>query len=97
MAAVSRACGGDRELSHELLLQWMSERGSGSWDEFRDAYRWAVPDARAGAAHRFMRALATLAHVETDWDAGAWTAAPTVVTLLPSAGGHGLLAGARRP
>jgi hypothetical protein len=95
MAAVSRACGGDRELSHELLLQWMSERGSGSWDEFRDAYRWAVPDARAGAAHRFMRALATLAHVETDWDAGAWTAAPTVVTLLPSAGGHGLLAGAR--
>jgi hypothetical protein len=42
-----------------------------------------------------MRALATLGHVEMDWDAGAWAAAPAVVTLLPSAGGHGLLTGAR--
>jgi hypothetical protein len=82
-------------MNHELLLQWVSERGSGSWNDFREAFRWAEPDARTGGAHSCMRALTTLAHVEIDWDSGAWAAAPAVVTLLPSAGGHGLLAGAR--
>ena len=82
-------------MSHELLLQWVSERGSGSWGEFRDAFRWALPDARAGGAQSCMRRLTTLAQIEIDWDSGTWAAAPTVVTLLPSAGGHGLLAGAR--
>jgi hypothetical protein len=73
----------------------VSERGSGSWDEFRDTYRWAIPDAQVAGAGAFMRTLSTLAHVEMDWDAGVWAAAPTVVTLLPSAGGHGLVTGAR--
>jgi hypothetical protein len=78
-----------------MLLQWVSERGSGSWNEFRDAFHWALPDAQAGGAQSCMRTLTMLAQVEIDWDAGMWAAAPTVVTLLPSAGGHGLLAGAR--
>jgi hypothetical protein len=82
-------------MSHELLLQWASECGSGSWDQFRDTFRWALPDARTGGAFTCMRRLTTLGHLEIDWDAGEWAAAPTVVTLIPSAGGHGLLTGAR--
>jgi hypothetical protein len=82
-------------MSYELLLQWMSERGTGSWPEFREAFRWAIPDAQEGGAQSCMRSLMTLAQVEIDWNSGVWAAAPTVVTLLPSAGGHGLLTGAR--
>ena len=79
----------------ELLLQWMSERGSGSWGQFAAAYRWGNEDADSGDTYAYMRTLSTLGHAEIDWASGEWAMAPTMVTLLPDAGGHGLITGAR--
>lgn len=81
--------------SEELLLQWISERGSGTWTAWKEAFRWATPASRSFGPSLALRTLSTLGHVEIDWEAGRWTAAPSVLTLLPDAGGHGLLTGAR--
>jgi hypothetical protein len=80
---------------YELLLQWASERGEGIWSDWKDAYRWATPAGRVSGPSVGLRTFATLGHVEIDWEAGHWTVAPSVLTLLPDAGGHGLLTGAR--
>jgi hypothetical protein len=86
------------ERPYDLLLEWASERGSGTWQKFRDACEWLRPAASRpgwetpGFAARQMSALG---HLEIDWQASSWTAAPPVLTLLPSAGGHALLTGGR--
>jgi hypothetical protein len=83
---------------HDLLLEWASERGCGSWQGFRAAHEWARP-ARSRPAWEtpgfFARQLSALGHIEIDWRAGSWAAAPPVLTLLPRAGAHALLTGGR--
>ena len=85
-------------VDHDLLLEWVSERGGGSWEQFKTAYDWLMPTRQraewmtAGFAARM---LATLGHLEIDWQARRWAAAPPVLTLLPSAGAHALLTGGR--
>jgi hypothetical protein len=81
--------------SDELLLQWASERGGGTWPEWKDAHRWATPADRDFGPSLALRTLSMLGHVEIAWEASRWTVAPPVLTLLPDAGGHGLLTGAR--
>src|SRR5438876_70322 len=86
-------------MSHDLLLEWASERGSGSWQQFRDAHEWLLEDAPASQWRPTpgwsARMLSTLGHIEIDWQAGVWAASAPVLTLLPSAGGHALLTGGR--
>lgn len=87
-------------MNSDLLLAWASECGSGTWQDFRDAHQWlsaAYPEPGdwQPAAGSSARTLATLAHLEIDWQNGRWAAAPPVLTLLPSAGAHALLTGAR--
>lgn len=81
--------------SEELLLQWASERGGGTWSEWKDVFRWATPAGRPFGPSLALRTFSMLGHVEIDWEASRWTVAPPVLTLLPDAGGHGLLTGAR--
>jgi hypothetical protein len=81
----------------DLLLDWVSERGEGTWQEFRAAYEW-LADSSQGESRTpgfAMRMLSTLGHVEIDWTAGQWAAAPPVLTILPDAGAHALLTGGR--
>jgi hypothetical protein len=83
---------------HDLLLEWASERGSGSWEQFRRAHEWLFPAQTRPAWMTpgfTSRMLATLGHLEIDWQARRWSAAPPVLTLLPSAGAHALLTGGR--
>jgi hypothetical protein len=86
-------------MSHDLLLEWASERGEGSWPQFRDAHEWLFEDAAATGwrptAGWSARTLTTLGHIEIDWQAGVWSASAPVLTLLPSAGAHALLTGGR--
>jgi hypothetical protein len=79
-------------VSGELLLQWASECGDGSWELFRDAAEWLT-----GRGHRayLLNRLAMLGHLEVDWPASRWAIAPSVVTLLPRSGGQAVLCGAR--
>ncbi len=84
-------------MTFDLLLEWVSELGEGTWSEFRAAYEWLVGTERpdwqtAGFA---ARTLSTLGHLEIDWVEGRWTAAPPVLTILPNAGAHALLTGGR--
>ena len=84
--------------ANDLLLEWASERGRGNWQRFRDAHDWAHPPAARPAwrgAGFTVRQMSALGHIEIDWQAGFWAAAPPVLTLLPSAGGHALLTGGR--
>jgi hypothetical protein len=42
-----------------------------------------------------MRVFETMGYLEVDWESGEWSTSPTTLTLLPDAGGHALLTGAR--
>jgi hypothetical protein len=80
----------------ELLLDWASERGHGSWQEFRDAHDWLFEGAdRRPQPGTTAHAFSILGHLEVDWQEGRWAAAPPVLTLLPRAGEHAVLTGAR--
>jgi hypothetical protein len=86
------------ERHHDLLLEWVSERGEGSWTSFRDAYAWLEADSDLKpweTASLLARQMSALAHLEIDWKRSRWAACPPVLTLLPSAGAHGLLTGGR--
>lgn len=81
---------------HDLLLHWMSERGAGSWQQFKAAYEWlfaGVPGARSPSV--VMRTLDALGHVEMAWATGRWTVAPPVLVALPLGGMYASLVGAR--
>ena len=89
----------DGRSGYELLLRWASERGSGTWAEFRDAHDWLFNAGKADAeqvkATTSIHALSMLGHVEIDWESGRWAAAPAALTILPFAGAHAVLAGSR--
>jgi hypothetical protein len=86
-------------MNNDLLLEWASERGSGSWRQFRDAQEWilnaAAEDTWRPTPGFSARMLSTLGHIEVDWKSARWAAAPPLLTLLPAAGAHALLTGAR--
>jgi hypothetical protein len=82
----------------DLLLEWVSERGSGSWSQFRDVHAWlqsGSEPARWETASMIARQMSALGHIEVDWRSSSWAASPPVLTLLPAAGAHALLTGAR--
>ena len=86
-------------MNADLLLEWASERGTGSWQQFRDAHDW-IAEAYPGDSWRptsgfTARRLTTLGHIEIDWQHGLWAVAPPLLTILPAAGAHALLTGAR--
>jgi hypothetical protein len=82
-------------VSYDQLLEWMSERGGGSWRLLRDGHDWAVPEGERWLVHTAARHLSALGHIEVDWESFEWAAVPPAITLLPSAGGYGLLVGGR--
>jgi hypothetical protein len=82
----------------DLLLEWASERGAGTWTQFRDAHAWVESDSGRAAWETpslVARQMSALGHIELDWRQSTWAAAPPVLTLLPSAGAHALLTGGR--
>lgn len=87
-------------MNFDLLLEWASERAEGSWQQLRDAHEWiatAYPDSASWrpTAGYAARRLSTLGHLEVDWQHGRWAVSPPLLTILPSAGAHALLTGAR--
>jgi len=84
-------------VSFEVLLEWTSERGSGSLDVFRQTHDWLI---NTGRKRRVPAAVTTatlsrLSHMEVDWRSSTWAATPPVLTVLPDACGRALLTGAR--
>ena len=85
-------------VDYDLLLAFLSEKGRGTWGEFKEAYDWLVgptddPSARAWIA---ARDLAALGHIEVAWgETIHWCAADPILTMLPRSGGRAFLTGAR--
>jgi hypothetical protein len=84
---------------YELLLRWASECGTGSWLEFREAHDWLFntgqQEGKQVRATTTIHAMSMLGHLEIDWDVGQWAITPTALTILPNAGAHAILTGAR--
>jgi len=88
-------------MDHDFLLEWLSERQSGSWADFRSGHDHLVAADPAGAMGANQRptwtayVLSALGHVEVDWRARRWSACAPAVVNLPAAGGTAILVGAR--
>lgn len=77
--------------AYDLLLEWASERGQGSWRQWRDACGTLAIDEPSQAARR----LSALGHVEFDWVDNRFACAPPTATLTLNASGCLLVTGAR--
>lgn len=89
--------------AHDWILQWVSEKGSGTLAEFKEAWDWIRGLSeedwhRDGANKAWIEVadLAALGHLEISWEGEKeWSVAPPVLTMLPNSGCRALLAGAR--
>jgi len=87
----------------DTFLEWLSEKGEGTWDEFRSTWSWLQSGAQtvrdsdpARAAGVIAANLSALGYIEMTWQpTPRWTVAPAVITMLPRSGGRALLTGAR--
>lgn len=86
-------------MDYNLLLTWVSERGTGTWQQFREAHAWMEAVAAQGAgevpASRTLEHLTRLGHVELARRDSKWSVAPPVVTVVPGASVHAVVVGAR--
>jgi hypothetical protein len=84
---------------YEVLLRWVSECGTGTWLGFRDAHDWLFnigqQEGQQVRATTTIHALSMLGHIEINWDSGRWVVAPSALTILPNAGAHAVVTGAR--
>lgn len=78
---------------YEQLLHWAAEVGEGKLGAFSDAHAWATGEEVP--AMQTLRVMTALGHVEVDWSGRRWAAVSPTITLLPDAGGYGLVVGAR--
>lgn len=86
---------------YDELLAWVSELGSGSYDDFKAAWTWLAEDVAGRADERakawmVLSDFAALGHLEVAWgEHPRWCAAPPVLTSIPRSGGRVLVTGAR--
>jgi hypothetical protein len=85
-------------MNYDLLLTYLSEKGRGTWEEFKAVWSWlgGENDDRAGKAWIAAQRLSALGHIEVAWDEDKeWAVAPPILTMIPRSGGRALLTGAR--
>jgi hypothetical protein len=86
-------------MDYNLMLTWMSERGSGSWQQFREGHAWLETSSGQQAgdvpAARTLEHLARLGHVEVARGESKWAVTPPVITIVPGASVHAVVVGAR--
>jgi hypothetical protein len=96
-------------MDFNLLLEWMSEQGSGTWSDFRAAHTWLLArpaDLPISPAHhtpppppppplRTYLNLSKLGHVESSPADSRWAVAPPVLTIVPGASVHAVVVGGR--
>ncbi|OPG04674.1 hypothetical protein B1R27_24295 [Streptomyces sp. GKU 895] len=83
----------------DLLLRWVSERGTGVLSDVKQGMWWLAstrcPDVEPGAPGRWLRDAVSLGHMDIDWRNRRWSTAPPVLTRLPRARGLAVLSGSR--
>lgn len=82
----------------DLFLAWLSERGSGTWEDLKSAHAWLFGQAANTAWRRpswSVYVLSAGGHIEMDWSTGRWSAAYPCLVNLPAGGAMAALVGAR--
>jgi hypothetical protein len=87
----------------DTFLEWLSEKGEGTWDEFRSTWSWLISKNEAvresdpaRVAGVIAANLSALGYLEMAWQPEArWAIASPTITMLPESGGRALLTGAR--
>jgi hypothetical protein len=85
-------------LDYDLLLTFLSEKGRGTWTDFKSAHQWLAEPTTDPTTRAWITArdLAALGHIEVAWgDRNQWCAAPPIITILPRSGGRAFVTGAR--
>lgn len=85
-------------LDYDVLLAYLSERRTGTWEAFKDAVDWlnGVETRNREVAWIAARRLEDLGHIEVNWEGGkSWAICPTVITLVSRSGGRALVTGSR--
>lgn len=78
------------------LLRWASEVGSGTWDRLRDACAYVTEKHRIRRRPWVLASeLASLGHLDIDWQTRAWSIAPPAINLVPGLGLCTVLTGSR--
>ena len=96
LAGVRGCRGGNPVTAPDDLLRWASEAGGGSWRHLRDAAAYLARihelDLRPW---QLAVPLASLGHLDIDWEEQRWSVAPPAVVLSPGMGLCAYLVGAR--
>jgi hypothetical protein len=82
----------------DLFLTFLSEKGHGTWNDFKSAWSWLQDGSEGSVEKAWITAqqLSALGHIEVAWDQDRdWTVAPPILTMIPRSGGRALLTGAR--
>ncbi|MFI7543760.1 hypothetical protein [Actinoplanes sp. NPDC049599] len=83
----------------DLFARWMAEVGRGSTDLLKTRLQWLASTLNQGISStepgRWLRDAAALGHLEVDWVAGQWRAAPLVITRIPAGDGLAMVCGLR--
>src|SRR5450759_3288708 len=90
--------GGQGMNKDDRLLRFVSEKGCGSWQEFKDAFDFVFMSSDDPAHKAWIKArdFSALGHLEIRWgENSSWCATPPVLTMLPRSGGRGFITGAR--
>ena len=79
----------------ERLLHWLSVRGEGTWEGFKQACDVLRVAADKQEARSALRRLSLLGHLELSDDGSRWSASPAVLIRFPDNPDGGFLAGRR--
>lgn len=80
----------------DSLLEWASERGSGSWTDWTEACRYlATSTGQWVEPTQAARRLSSLGHVEFDWIHNRFACSPATAVLIPRSSGSVVITGAR--
>lgn len=91
----SRSCsnGAGQPCNFDKLLGWMSERGEGSFNHYRETFSWLT--GKTSRWHSSLRNMDILGHLEVDWQRNRWEVAPSAIITGEAAPGTAFLTGAR--
>ena len=78
------------------LLRWVSEAGSGSWDQLRDVCAYLTQKHNLQRRPWMLASdLSALGHLDIDWSTRAWSVAPPALNVVPGLGLCVVLTGSR--
>ena len=78
------------------LLRWVSEAGSGTWPQLRDACAYVAQKYGLTAAPLILASdLSALGHIDIEWKTRSWSVALPALNLVPGLGLCLVLTGSR--